>query len=468
MLSFRSIASATVLALAACAAPVSEPGASAESTAVAAHDPDYLVFGSHAEAVAWFQTPSPITGSLLGSVTAIVPEEDPRIAPLRAMIAAHWGPIVQRFAPQIPAPRVLLVESTFSNAAILFDNRVKKTADLMLVTTKILERSPEDIDALLAHELGHLVLKNGDPVRADALLKYYSVTPGVEPLGLTQPDDPAVRGVLAPWRAAVANIGFSLKELNGYPAGTGVSTMFLGRYFGAHFDPALEACTALNTQLRALVDSLRQMRTDGVGLSGPPELRVKLDAATRAFEDAAAPCLRPPPGQSLFQAMGETFGVPPEGLEAAASAEELAIVRAAPDAPSALFAVVRHARESMRAAEAAHDFYAFRMYTGEEQADDFAMTVLALEGKDPVMMGRSVNHPDALRASCEASVEAGQIPDYGGLVDAHHSACFRLYHARAFATHLAAGGEGIPGVALSQRARGPEARFDPRAIIETD
>ncbi len=209
---------AALLFAAACAEP-SSTESSGDEAAVTATDPDYMVFASHAEALAWFEPGQASMAGSFGPISAVAPEDDPRIPRIRAMIRRHWAAIVPRFAPRIPAPRVLLLEAPRSNAAIVFEGSVGKTVDAMLISTAMLARPDAEIEATLAHELGHLVMKNVDPARGVKMMRHYAVTPGSpEPLGLVTADDPAVRSVLAPWLRHTRTFGtFSAKELKGVP-----------------------------------------------------------------------------------------------------------------------------------------------------------------------------------------------------------------------------------------------------------
>ncbi len=153
------------------------------------------------------------------------------------------------------------------------------------------------------------------------------------------------------------------------------------------------------------------------------------------------------------------------------TADEKAIVEGAPDAWTGLFDLVRKQRAEMRRAEAAHAFKTFRVYSFEEEADDFAMTVLHDEGKDPVTVGTSLLGYlvyDDQRTKCSAAVAAGEVPAYGGLLDPHHSICFRVYHAKAFAAHLAAGGNGVEGHVVPRGVRPTETvrRGDPESPVD--
>ena len=158
----------------------------------------------------------------------------------------------------------------------------------------------------------------------------------------------------------------------------------------------------------------------------------------------------------------------PVGSFAQARPEEVATWQGK-DALSGLFALYTDVNTKQRSFEARPDYTQLREYTDEEQADDFALTMMGVEGMDIGQMTSfflDFSANETARARCSDILANGVVPPYSFL-NPHHGNCYRAYHAGQFRQYLANGGVGvvIPNIpkpaaqAMTARRNGP---LDPK------
>jgi len=430
----------------ACSAPSDDDGGTSSAIAqTESFDSDYLVFGNRDEALAWFATMRPLMATVgIPTTRDVLPVDHPDTVRVRALVEKHWRAIVPRFSPHIPFPQILVIDAPIANAFVVYDRAAGKTADAVTVSRPLLAMSDDHADAIIAHELGHLILKNVDPTFDERMSRFYAVS-GNEPLGITQTDDPSVRSVVATWMRDAGSLGpYMLEELNDLPLG-GLLGVFLNLHGAAHFDAANPACVAVmagkNTAFNTLASGIA---LDDMKLTLKAEQLATIDTASKSAVQNAHDCFLPQPGSSLVDALAAAFGAPAAALEATFLPEELAALKGSTDAIDAFFQLTHFMSQRMLATQSTDRFDTFRVYSNEEQADDFSMTVRALEGQEPAAIGEAMMAflPVQAQDACKAKLAQGQVPNYM-LADPHHSNCYRLFHARAFAKHLQSGGTGV-------------------------
>lgn len=466
--------SALVAALAIGCAPTSSDNdrpLSSESE-IGTADGDYLTFASRAEAEAWFAAYRPKIEGLFGpGAGPAVAAEDPQTQRIDRLVAKHWPTIVRRFGVRIPQPYALVVPSTITNAFSLYDVEQAKAADVIVMLSKLMDTLDDDhLEAVVVHELGHLVMKNVIPAYARSLLRHYE-TGDVETLGYLADDDAAARSTIE----AYVHDGF----LAGYVAPPELSDVPLGNLAAflaltASQHPENPDCAAVAAAFNTMTRVLWQASTPAKELDLGDAQRTELTAAVDDIHAKAASCVHPTPEIDLAHAMAEIFhtlgaGTARQGLAWYASqlSPEDQAIAVGKDALTGTYDVTSAVRARVRAVTTSPSFVHLRQFTNEEQADDFAMTILHADGLDPVRMGDAMmlQAPQPYRDACGAVLASGAVPAYG-IQEAHHTTCYRLFHARAFKAHLEAGGPGttpsVPALKFDRRVFDPT--IDRRAV----
>jgi hypothetical protein len=451
----RSTLLTVSLMVAACSARSSDGDASDDAVVAASDtDSDYLVFQSRAQALAWFDTFTPMLASQGVVSRGVVPADDPRTKRVESILAGQWATIQAHFEPHIPVPQVIVFETDSPNAFIAFDPGVKKVVDAVLVQAPILDNA--DVDATILHEVGHLVLKHTNPDYQKAMTRYYRATSN-EPLGLFAGNDDAVRAVVEGWTQDVSLVGaFGGKELNGAPVDVMASSglwLFFQTYLQANASDKPSCLTAAQKTQDAY--SILAKGSVDLSLTLSPADRAALDRATSGLVDAAKDCL-PSVNEPFLETVGATVHLPQEMLLPSFRAADLEAIRGM-STMDALMELTARAQARVRSVTESPEFASYRSYTSEEGADDFAMTVLHHQRRDPEAMGREVLRllPADQQAACEAELARG-VPHYG-LMDPHHSSCYRMFHSRRFTAHLQSGGEGVTKAAVPRPGSAPAA-----------
>ena len=446
----RSVSLAALLAVTAglgcSAAPDAASGEDALNAANGAptYDAEYLVFPTRADAETWFDGLRPMLGGMADG--ALVATTDARFARVQKMVDKHWAAITPIYAPNIPPPVTLVVESDIENAFAVYDPRVQKEANAIVVLSKILDLPDANVEAIIAHELGHLVTKNAIPKYQEAVFKYYEAPVSKEPLGIETPDDPAIRGVIEPYIGDAGEAGaLTWSELHGFPVG-GFYGQIFNQYLQTHYEPSKPTCQQFQKDYSATMTILQSgVSANGTEIVLDAAALAKLDPKAQALVTSSIACMEPAADQDFFQVLADMFQMSRDEVAASfPQAKQDAVV--GKDALTGLYAITEVARGNLRTIKALPSFPQLRYYNAEEQADDFAMTVLHAESTTATDMG------DAMLAfgtaedkqACLDLVAANTVPAYGDLSDPHHSNCYRAFHSHAFEAYLQAGGKGVP------------------------
>jgi hypothetical protein len=426
-----------------CAASSSDNSASNSAAATApAADADYLVFQTRADADAWYQANK---ADLMGpDAPAMLPATDARVVRIQGIIDSLWPTVQQKFNVGMRSPFPMIIDDTTVNAFAMYDPSAKAIPDVIFVFGGILSMSDEDLTGVLAHEMGHMITKNAIPAYQRAMTKFYNAGPN-EQLGINAANDPDVQTFVQPYIDGAQIAGqLDFAELHGLPLAGGALGQFFGDYAKQHISTSAE-CTTFRAAMKQVGADLQAGATDdGVTLSASQ--LTTLDTDVLAAQAASIPCLKPAANQDIAGALTQNFGQPIT-LDMLGLSPEQAQETVGKDAVTGLLDVLVDLRAQMRPVTASPAFPTTRNYTMEEQADDFSMTILFAQGKDPWIMGRGVENlggPEAA-ARCEATLAAGKVPAYG-IDDPHHTDCYRAFHSRAFKTYLQGGGVGVTPV----------------------
>lgn len=428
----------------ACSAPLGNGASSTNAdTATPAFDPDYEAFTSRADAEAF------VNQHLDDLFDKPLPADDARTIRAQAALDKHWPAIVAKFHPNYPEPIVFVVDDDATvNAMAMFDWHTDQAFNIIEVYSGLMNvASDTDLEQTLLHETGHLTMKNGIERYQEALDKYWLADPNAEGVGLAIPNDPNAQATISPYLLMTTAVGrYDAPELHGLVfdpiAGMNV---FFGNYEAAHTDASNPDCAALDGQIDAAHKLVVQATSPFDDLTHlTAETSAALEAAATQAETTAFSCLKPAPDVDLDGAMAQLFGQPVGSFGQGQPDDEVAAWKGK-DALTGLFAFASYIDAKQRAVEAGADFPRYREYTSEEQADDFALTMLAFEGTDPSLMDAQfidfVLDP-TYHAQCVAILAAGTVPPYG-LTDPHHGNCYRAFHARQFAQYMASGGTGV-------------------------
>lgn len=401
----------------------------------------YRFFASNEEAKSYvelLQSRRPVSQGFLGITDA------PR--PLRLVAEAFRG--FQLAFPKETAgitspPRVALMQDPDPNAyalggGMLPDPGYEKAPWLFFVHQSLLDFSQSDDELIgaFAHEMGHLILRNGDPDVRARIYTAYQVPGDSEKgvLGSEQTNDPVIAANLEELRAIRLRTGAS-PEL-GFHAGGMLAVQMM----------ACEECGGVKRALRPLLDLQNPLepKDDSGPLlvsERPVANRAELDRLSQVVIDELAKSLPGLPGDRSVT-IAEFYKK--IGSKRVPTAEERAVD--ADPRYRTLTARFIAADPLLRARAVAimTDPHApierVRAYDLETDSDDAAARVLLALGRDVTANGRFVLQfmtPER-RDACIAAAESGKLLEYGDLRDIHPDSCWRYAHAkeleRAFAS----------------------------------
>ena len=366
-------------------------------------------------------------------------------------------------------PPVAVIGSQVPNAFALgstFDastsSMTSKSPWFFLVSSALIERgnTDDELRAVFAHELGHLVLQTFKPAVQARVRHAYTLGTDSEDgvLGAAQADDPALAGPIGRLLGGQSRIGaISQLGLNAITANA------YGQVLGQMLVPT-EATGAVCSGIQAKAQELAGRQ---IGfLPGLPEGNLQprlpngaeqadLDRLSAALVADLKTCAG---ASSKTSSLGVVSAAIQQLSPAAAddpSDPAYDQVRAGmleieeqvdAEMPGALLSdKILRAEELVRADvvavrnDASLNLSRVRVYDYEEDADDASMRVLSAIGSDPTSIGTfalSLLSP-ASKAQCLADVAAGRPIDFGGLYDVHPPHCWRYYHATQFTKALA-------------------------------
>ncbi|MBX3160467.1 MAG: hypothetical protein KF773_31165 [Deltaproteobacteria bacterium] len=412
----------------------------------------FRTFADDAAGAAWFaELEGRIAANEGRAARRVVPEGDPRFAPVRELLDRGWEAMrtnrpVGRLARERPA--LVIVEDETVNAFVMPEDLDQQRASFAVMVHTGTLAIPTTDDAnlgLMMHELQHAVGLHVVASVKEGMALYYLADEGYEPIGREQRDDPGVREAASLWRARASEIGHLVNaELRGLPMG-GDLQVVLRRVVQAGAQANPNACAnarALLTSIAVDIDTATDPISGAVALGASFGPRV-----TAALAALRTECV--PSAPSFVEVVAELGGTTPQQIEAQLGAEDRALI-GNKHIVDAIAALTEDRRAKMRAVEAAvpevlgRPWTAIRYFSEEEDADDTSVPVLRAAGLDPAGLGTflaDVLLDPPASAACKDLLRAGAIPAYGvNLDDTHHGTCWRVHHI----DQLAAAGRARP------------------------
>lgn len=431
----------------------------------------YLVFDTHEAAIAHAE-------GFLASIGRKPPvtAHDARYARAEDLVAEIYQAFTvlwpEQTAGMTTTPRIVIVDDKEElNAFAGFDDRpeVARFPWVLYIHASAFEGVVPDVqlEGLFAHELAHLLLKNVTTDAKKALRRHYAIG-AKETLGAIQRDDPALRNAAERWEELGRFAGeIRIPQMNGVPAAIGIEgepryLLLMREMFKlyAATSPRAETCTAAKASAQAYQAILSPLLdANDYRVVDDPAAAAKLDAATKKFIGELTACFAHVK-TSMFQVVVEsTLARIPDPAQRAALEKQ---IRENPDAARAELQPddeerkLDVAREGTNVAEtlllasktkldalarleatAPVAWDKLRIFTEEEEADDAATRVMLHLGKDP-QAGAAFNFAriPAYADACKRSIATGNVPPYGGILDAHHGTCWRYWHSGELAKAL--------------------------------
>ena len=341
----------------------------------------------------------------------------------------------------LPEPYVLIVSDKTENAFVHPDplHEPSKLCYYFVVHSGFLTgtRTREEVYGVLAHEIAHLFFHHGIKNNSEKIERFYKVDGTNEPFGNQQKNDTKLQELAHQWIENASDIGpFSDANLPliPLPVDDTQSTFDIFKLLIEKYAAKTQEMACANT-----VDSFNSFyKLFGESVNGQTLKMSRQDydkflAEGDSLANSAQQCLgrRKIPYYDLIT---EKYGLPIEKIFQGLSEQEkksmesdVDLFNAQPSSINGIFALVKKEREIMREVEGKVDLSKVRYYSIEEEADDLAVRVLSKLNIDNTKFSLFFSDSE-----CEKILAQGKIPDYGGILDAHHGSCFRTYHIRAF------------------------------------
>ena len=379
-------------------------------------------------------------------------------APVQALVARQFEAFrtlyPEHTAGMMDPPRVLLVDDASVGAFAMGDPRRTEVFPWVLfINTGFLvadevKNVPGVLESTIAHELGHLVLKN---ILARSSYRFYAVD-GAEPFGFAQPNETAIAEAYATYQATASRMGRFLDpalgnfpfHLGSQPDPTYASYADLLVLAAVGSQPPSAECTSVATTKQAL-QAIIDRRLDKSDLTLPlgedAAEAARLSAQWEADLRTCVAGLQGPLGLLVSEERRELAeqGGTPGDLDVMfpeLDADDAALDAATPgNATGEHFFALAKARRAAMAKVVDARYPSLRFFTDEEEADDAAVRVAVATGTKVDMILNP--YAPTYRSECTASLAAGTAPEYGGFVDAHHGLCWRYAHVTALAAKLA-------------------------------
>lgn len=379
-------------------------------------------------------------------------------------------------------PRVLVVDDDTVNAFAAVDtaDATDRAPWIFFMNRGALQKYASDPDSLMgtaAHELGHLVVKNGRPEVMAAMSIYYKVPSASEDgvFGEFQTTDPVAKSTVGKIIGIGSYCGqVTESELNGYPFSLGQGEGGPTDQTPAFFDwlralegaavasnPSCPKAFADQNAIVSLLNSKAAVDTDiFLGADAP-----KLDALTKAFATDIASCLSTTTVPLLNVAAAVWKAKYPKDKAAvdnllATDPDKLAtVIRAFPARSidlrfptaltvSKLLLISKEYQSALRAIveDPKTEYSDLRHYFLEDEADVVSTRVLKVLG---IPMQKRADFfiallPASAQVDCRAKIAASKRIGYGGFVDTHHSSCWRAYRGLELEKALGTCGAGWP------------------------
>ncbi len=357
-------------------------------------------------------------------------------------------------------PRIIAVKADGINAFAGYDERkeYEKAPWIFWVHQPTIDSNKPDaeLEALYAHELAHLILRNMLPETRTKIRTHYRVPGGGEKgvIGAAAPDDEVVRpraqelrtiGSLVGREPAFGSIPMSAYEDSEYQSL--LKTLAKAR-------PNSQACQLADTSVARTKQFYRDhVSVHDLTLDLTPAQVEDLGALTKAADDALRSCyagvkksiLELKIDDKSVRVLVDGEPAPRERL-LDPSTEEHKLVYGAlmtndverdVDGRTNLPTIDRllevtstlHRRAGELSADHSFPIDDLRVFDLEEDADDTAVRVLRAIGDDPrgaaSLFMAQLDDP----STCSRRIAQGEIPRYGRFIDPHNATCWRAWHS---------------------------------------
>ncbi|MBX3232103.1 MAG: hypothetical protein KIT84_19690 [Labilithrix sp.] len=373
------------------------------------------------------------------------------------------------------APIAIIQETPSPNAFVIAGRVYREvgghqTALYVLVFTSGYVEGANDAELQLiaAHEMGHLLLRNGDR-------EYFTpihYREGTNLFGEYETNDPEVAEIAQEIGLLGDRVGqLTEREFNGYPTDVGTAKTDglagprYGRYLRYVHDaegrtgPKADDCDAARDvaqQIGALVfrsghlsrdQSTFDLGTDAARLDGLTTQYWQLEASclahvTMSYRDLVLYAKRDagedPNAATRLAAIGADAAALDAYLEI--SPAEAAADATAPDRNIAekVAALGVAAQGQLRVDLANPEVSRIRVFTAEDDADSAAVRIGKILAIDPgALATKLLSTEDAeYAADCNEKLARDVTPAYGGFIDVHHGTCWRIFRGQKLAAAL--------------------------------
>jgi hypothetical protein len=395
---------------------------------------------------------------------ANVPAPDSIVQIVARQFAAYQELYPEHTAGMTAPPFVLMVDSTSPNAFAITDPTKDKTYPWVfmiqtgLLTAPEIVATPGALESTIAHELGHLILKNLFGKENYAFYRAGSAGTGEKgQFGFAQQSDANIKAAYQTYQAASARMGqIYAKPLGNFPFHLGHNPdpayasylKLMAQALGASGVTPSAACAISDddgSKLQAIVDGhlnksdlTLPLGSDDVAASVlAADWEVQTKACFDSLEGSMADLVAA--GRQLLATQGSA----PDAIDAVFPALDDADKAADAAVTSAktgdhFFALAQARRAAMAKVVESQDlpYASLRFFSEEEEADDASVRIVThLGGKVEMLLNP---YSPTYRSECKALLAAGKGPEYGGFVDAHHALCWRYQHINDFASALGA------------------------------
>jgi hypothetical protein len=365
--------------------------------------------------------------------------------------AAYQKLYPQHTAGMSGPPLVFLIDNPSAGAFAMPDPSKDKVSPwAFFIHTGMLSApevrdNPGVLESTIAHELGHLILKN-----IFARDKYVFYTEKGQ-FGFQEKNDATIAAAYQTYQDTAKRMGrLYVPELGNFVFHLGSNPdpqyatylKLIGEAFG-NAQPPAECATSETaaTALQGLVDKhlnksdltlpLGEDASNAATLSKQWEsdLRKCLGSVSGPLADLIAAARTNLTGQGATPA--QLDALMPELDES-----ERAIDAGTPDAPTVdrFFAMATARRKAMATVVQDGSFPTLRFFTEEEEADDASVRIARQTGAKLDMILNP--YSPTYRTECLAILSSGKTPEYGGFVDPHHALCWRYQHITELSKRL--------------------------------
>lgn len=373
---------------------------------------------------------------------ALVPQSDPRFVKARALLDRGWEAFrVARPVGELASsrPALVVIEDSVANAFVIPDLATDRSAFVVHVQTGLLDTGSSDDEMLsmVMHELQHAVGLHVIGNVKHEMRTFYIAEDG-EPIGREQTADARAEAAGTAWRALAKDTGmFSAVELGGLPLDGPFQSVVLRAVLENALASGPPGCVPA-------VAMYNQLRDELLGSQDPNSGALAIDSTIPSRVTSTLAALRDQCLQTVTASLIDVLAVlhnkTPAEIKAQLPPEQVALIEGV-HVIDAIAAIVAASRAEQRAIETRFEqetgrpWSALRYFSYEEDADDVAVLVLRAAGLVPDAAADFFLDL-AASPSCADIVASGEVPPYGiDLADEHHATCWRVDHARRFATH---------------------------------